>query len=279
MKIDHVSVAGRDLRALEGAFAAAGMKAEYGGPHSSGLTKMSLLGFRDGSYIELISKVTPGSKPSIWRKQIEEDGGPCAWAIEVEDIAAEVKRAKSLWVTASGPDDYARKRPDGVTVEWKLGFLGDEEPGALLPFMIKDTTPRDYRVTPSPSVSGPDSVLEGIAKVIIGVDEISGPAGLFKTLYGWEAPVESDEIWEGVTVASFEHSPVALAAPKGPGWLHDRLAKFGTSPCAFLISTPSLRTAGSRYPLGEVRGWFDGKRVSWVEPLWKGGMNIGVVGT
>lgn len=70
------------------------MRTDYGGPHSSGLTKMPLLGFRNGSYIELISPTRPDSRPDIWRKQIEEDGGPCAWAIEVDDIGAEVAAAK-----------------------------------------------------------------------------------------------------------------------------------------------------------------------------------------
>lgn len=278
MKIDHVSVAGSELERLEGAFAESEMNAVYGGPHSSGLTKMSLLGFSDGSYIELISAVDPGAKPSIWAKQIEFDGGPCAWAIEVDDIAAEVARARARGTTASGPHDYSRKRPDGVSVVWKLGFLGDEEPGAVLPFMIKDTTPREYRVKPSPSVSGPGAVLSGVSRVVIGVNELAWPSSLFRKLYGWETPVESRDIWEGISLASFSGTPVVLAAPTGRGWLRDRLNTFGPSPCAFLISSKDMPAAAERYPLEEPSPWFGDDELRWVAPLMRAGMMIGVVG-
>jgi hypothetical protein len=278
LKIDHVSVGGSDLRKMEDAFAAAGLKTVYGGPHSSGLTKMSLLGFRDGSYIELISPVERGMKPSIWAKQIEGDGGPCAWAIAVEDIAAEVARAKALGIQARGPEDYSRKRPDGVSVEWQLGFLGEEEPGALLPFMIKDTTPRDYRVKPSPSVSGSDSVLKGIENVVIGVEDIQRPASLFRKLYGWPEAEERSDLWEGATLAFFEGAPVMLAAPTGPGWLRERLSKFGTSPCAFLIGTESIGAASRRYDLEDPQSWFEDRTTRWFAALKKSGMLIGLVG-
>jgi len=142
MKIDHVSVAGKDLKSLEALFAESGLKTEYGGPHSSGLTQMSLLGFGDGSYFELISSVKPGTESYIWKPQIEGEAGPCAWAIGSEDISAEVARAKRLGIPGTGPLEFSRKRPDGVLVEWELGFIGEQEAGALLPFLIKDTTPR-----------------------------------------------------------------------------------------------------------------------------------------
>lgn len=278
MKIDHVSVGGRDLKRMEDAFAAAGLKTVYGGPHSSGLTKMSLLGFKDGSYIELISPVDQASKPSIWAKQMEQDGGPCAWAIEVDDIAAEVARAKALGIPAEGPDDYSRRRPDGVSVEWKLGFLGEEEPGALLPFMIKDTTPRDYRVKPSPGVSGADSVLKGIENVVVGVGDIQRASSLFRKLYGWAEPEERADLWRGAAMASFEGTPVVLASPTGPGWLRDRVERFGPSPCAFLIGTESIGAALRRYELEDSQSWFEDRTTRWFASLEKSGMLIGLVG-
>jgi hypothetical protein len=281
MKIDHVSVGGRDLRRLEDAFAEAGMKTEYGGPHSSGLTKMSLLGFRDGSYIELISPTGPDSRPEIWRKQIEEDGGACAWAIEVDDIDVDVVAAKDVGIPTTGPDEYSRTRPDGVVVRWRLGFLGEQEPGAVLPFLIKDITPRDYRVKPSPSVSGTDSTLEGVREVVIGVRDTAATSKVFKTLYGWYGegePQVRKDLWEGVELAHFSGTPVTLAAPLGEGWLKDRLARFGPSPCAFFISTTEPSVASKRYPLEESGPWFDGQRASWVAPLKKHGIMIGMVG-
>ncbi len=59
-KLDHVTLAATNLDTLVEGFSAAGMTLDYGGAHSNGITHMSLLGFSDGSYIELISTVTPG---------------------------------------------------------------------------------------------------------------------------------------------------------------------------------------------------------------------------
>ena len=156
-KIDHVSIAWSNLTFLQDAFESVGLKTDYGGVHSSGATHMSLLAFNDGSYIELISVVKPGSPSPSWGRQIAENGGPCAWAVRVDDLASEVQRIKSLGIPTIGPDDYYRERPDGVLVEWESAFIGDAGPGATLPFLIKDKTPREYRVKPSPSVSSSDS--------------------------------------------------------------------------------------------------------------------------
>jgi glyoxalase-like protein len=278
MKIDHVSIAWSDLRVLQDEFAAAGMATEYGGPHSSGATHMSVLGFRDGSYIELISKVRPDSEAAIWKRQIEGDGGPCAWCVAADDIAREVSRATRLGIPASGPSDYTRKRPDGLLVEWELGFLGDGEPGSTLPFLIKDKTPREIRVRPSPSVAGSAAPLRGIGVVVIAVQDLKSSSNLFRRFYGWEEPETSREHMEGTTLAWFAGSPVVLAAPEGEGWLSERLAAFGPSPCAFLIDADDLEATGKQYPLGPRQGWFGEKKLSWVQPLKEKGIMLGVLG-
>ena len=60
MKLDHVTIAGSSLDRLRDAFARIGLATEYGGAHANGVTHMALLGFDDGSYIELASTVKPG---------------------------------------------------------------------------------------------------------------------------------------------------------------------------------------------------------------------------
>jgi hypothetical protein len=274
MRIDHVSVGGNDLGRMERSFAEAGMETVYGGPHSGGETKMSLLGFVDGSYIELISTVERGGKASLWSRQISENGGPCAWAIGVDDIAKEVAKARQVGIPASGPGDYSRTRPDGVLVEWQLGFLGSEEAGAVLPFMIKDKTPREYRVRPSPSVAnGP---IRGVGAVVIGVESARERAPLFRKMYGWGEPIVSESLWEGVRLASFEGTPVVLAEPLSSSWLSDRLRAFGPCPCAFLLDLEA-GNPGEGYPLEPSREWFDGKRLAWLSPLKREGILIGLL--
>ena len=78
LKIDQVTIPGSSLAEMDKAFADIGLTTDYGGPHSNGITHMSLLGFDDGSYIELISSLEPGKKDSaFWGEHIAGNGGPC----------------------------------------------------------------------------------------------------------------------------------------------------------------------------------------------------------
>src|SRR5215468_5748717 len=81
LQVDHVTVAGRDLRAMRRAFEAAGLKDEYGGPHANHATEMALASFPDGSYLELIAiqpKADPAAAASPWNKCMQANAGPCA---------------------------------------------------------------------------------------------------------------------------------------------------------------------------------------------------------
>src|SRR5262249_31799754 len=102
LKVDHVTIAGRDLGRMERSFADLGLRTDYGGPHAS-ITHMALLGFDDGSYVELISSQDPVEKSSqlathAWGRFISEDGGPCAWAVGVDDVADECARVSELGI-------------------------------------------------------------------------------------------------------------------------------------------------------------------------------------
>jgi Glyoxalase-like domain len=280
MKIDHVSIAWSDLGFLQDAFEKVGLKTDYGGVHSNGVTHMSILGFNDGSYIEMISVVKPGQASDTWGKQIADNGGPCAWAVGADDISAETDRIKRLGIHTIGPDNYERRRPDGVLVEWQLSFLGDEEPGATLPFLIKDKTPRDYRVKPSTSVSS--SPLVGVTNVIIGVKDLEKTVELFQKVYGWKDPMKSHaltSVFQDIEAASFEDSPVILASPKAANnWLGKRLRQFGDSPCSFLIETRSLSESKAQYHLTENQPWLDGEReIGWIPNSMIGGIKLGFI--
>lgn len=141
LKIDHVTIAGSKLDAMQESFASVGLATDYGGAHSNNITHMALIGLRDGSYIELISTLEPGhTTHRFWPEHIAGNAGPCAWAVEVEDVVSEAARLKALGVPVDGPVYYHRQRPDGVTVEWDLAFVGEGSPGSTLPFIIKDRT-------------------------------------------------------------------------------------------------------------------------------------------
>src|SRR5262245_43043314 len=152
--IDHVTIAWSSLETVERAFADVGLATEYGGPHGNGITHMDVLGFDNGSYIELISTMQPGLNPDAsWAEAIVGNAGPCAWAVRAQDVAGEIERVRTLGIPVAGPNPGSRSRPDGQLLEWEVADPGGWGTGALLPFLIKDRTPRELRVHPAASVA------------------------------------------------------------------------------------------------------------------------------
>jgi hypothetical protein len=49
LPIDHVTVAGADLRRMQAALVDLGIETVYGGAHHDGVTEMALVSFPDGS--------------------------------------------------------------------------------------------------------------------------------------------------------------------------------------------------------------------------------------
>src|SRR5437016_12286409 len=118
LKIDHVTVAGSDLKKMQADLAAVGIQTVYGGPHSNHATEMALVSFPDGSYLELIAP-QPNADPRAvdrheWATWLKANAGPCAWAAREKDLAGEVARLTAVGVAVSAPAKSGRQRPDGI---------------------------------------------------------------------------------------------------------------------------------------------------------------------
>src|ERR1700733_2382173 len=89
LTIDHVTVAGVDLKQMQAWLAALGIPSDYGGPHSNHPTQMAQTSFPDGSYLELIAlQASPDAKAveaHYWSPQIRGNAGPTAWAVRAKD--------------------------------------------------------------------------------------------------------------------------------------------------------------------------------------------------
>ena len=272
--IDHVTIAATNLSAVASAFAELGLATEYGGAHSNGVTHMNVLGFDDGSYIELISSLASEQRSPMWDAFIVGDGGPCAWAIGTDDIAAEAARVSALGIPVQGPQPLKRTRPDGKVIEWELAFLGDGSPGATLPFLIQDKTPHEWRIQPSASVSG--SELRGIRGVVLATNNRDEAVDLFRQTYGWPEPRTGYSDALSARLARFPGTPVTLAEPDGAdSWLGLRLERFGPAPCAFILASDDLDLTSRRLSLGQPQDWL-GHELRWIEPDRLGGSRLGV---
>lgn len=233
LDVDHVTVAGRDLDVLTEAFADAGFPTEYGGSHSNGVTHMAAVGFRDGSYLELVSTMDPDATSPWWHDPIRGDGGPCAWAVGVGDVATASRTLRERGVAVDVPHEYERERPDGTLVEWELSFLEEGDPGSTLPFLISDRTPRERRATPTGDLAA--SPIRGVDTVVLAVEDLEATVDRFRTAFHLDSPERGRLPPLDADVASFPGTPVALAEPRGDGWLADRLDRFGSRPAAYLL--------------------------------------------
>lgn len=274
LKIDHVTIAGERLDKLQRAFAQIGLTPDYGGPHSNQITHMALVGFDDGSYIELISRMEKGQESPWWHQHIVQDGGACAWAIQVDDITREAERIAAHGIKVRGPEPYHRERSGGKLVQWDLAFLGDYEPGSKLPFLIADRTPRSFRVQPSASVTGND--LTGVRKVVLGVRNLSAASREFMRVFAWSAPESEIDPLFGAELAAFPGQPVILAQPTADNWLEKRLDKFGESPCACLLHSRDWNASVGERNLAPGRAWFQ-SRVAWFDLEGLAGTRLGVM--
>lgn len=273
--VDHVTLGASRLEMLESAFAANGMAADYGGMHSNGVTHMSLVAFEDGSYVELVSTARPGQPSPRWHEHIVHEGGPCAWALRADDVAGEAARLRARGVPVGDVIHMERSRPDGKTVAWDLAFVGDLGAGAMHPFIIKDATPRALRVPRSNSVAG--SELVGVRGVVLGVADVGTAVEEFRRAYDLPAPEHARAENGRLDVAVFPGEPLILVSPRTrDGWLFERLAAFGPTPCAFLLGSRDLEATRERSRLGATESW-GGLRVAWLDAGLLPGRWLGIV--
>jgi len=228
LRVDHVTIAGRDLKDLRERFAAAGIRTEYGGKHTNGLTEMALASFADGSYLELMGSQDPkaGAPGHYWGKFIDGDAGPCAWAMASADIDADAKLYGGQ-ISAGG-----RKRPDGTELAWRTLSIGQGVQGTFFPFLIQDVTARELRAYPSGKPTLPEE--RGVAAVYIAVWNLEDAISRYRKMFHLPEPAHSTDSTLGAKLAAFAGTPIVLAAPAG-GWIEQRLKRFGEAPCAFVL--------------------------------------------
>jgi hypothetical protein len=265
LTVDHVTVAGTDLKQMQVRLAAVGIATEYGGPHSNGGTQMALASFPDGSYLELIAPQTNPDQKALtahyWSKQIQGDAGPTAWAVRAMDVAAEVGRLRAAGITVSSPSRSGRKRPDGFALEWETAQIGEEPNGTFFPFLIRDFTPRDARAFPKGQPTAKD--LKGVKLVVIAVRDLKASMARYRQAFGLPPAAEQEDPSFGARLAWFAGTPVVLATPnhrssRPPSWLAKRIERFGEGPCAFVLGAQAGVHSGA-----SKTGWF-GTAIWWV---------------
>ena len=262
-QIDHVTVAGSDIRKLQAGLASIGIPSVYGGAHLNNTTEMALASLPDGSYLELMA-LRQNADPHlagqhVWARFLKGDAGPCAWALREKDLPGEVRRLKAAGIAVSEPVASGRERPDGVKLDWQTSDIGDSVRGAFFPFLIHDVTSRDLRAFPQGKPS--DSDFRGVSLVVIAVRDLDAAIARYRRAYALPEPVRETDRSFGARLATFAGAPVVLAQPlDSDSWLSLRLDRFGESPCAFVLAA----TRPERYHAQSRTSWF-GAEISWFD--------------
>jgi hypothetical protein len=260
--IDHATVASSDLNAMRKALLdTTGIQAEYGGPHSNHATEMALVSFPDGSYLELMG-IQPKADPvavsmHVWSKFLKENGGPCAFALRVDDIDREVRHLRTEGIPVGATEPSGRTRPDGVKLAWETVNVGPGNRGSLFPFLIRDLTPRANRVYPAGKPV--TDRYSGVSKVVIGVHDLDTVIAQYRKAFDLPAPLRTKDSHFDANLAWFEGTPIVLAQGTTPqSWLTRRVHDFGDAPCAFVLKL------GTQGMLGSPSRWF-GKTIFWAD--------------
>lgn len=154
-----------DLDAAVADHRARGFTVTPGGEHAGGLTHNALVGFPDGSYLELIAfhDLAAAHGKHTWAPVAERGGGWADFAVGSDDVDRDAAALGELVV--SSPEDGGRTRPDGVAVAWRVARL--HRP---LPFLIEDVTARDLRV-PSRDGARHANGIAGVERIVLGATD------------------------------------------------------------------------------------------------------------
>lgn len=260
LRIDHATVCGSDLEAMRKTFTSEmHIPTEYGGPHSNHATEMALVSFPDGSYLELMgiqAKPDPAAVSAhVWSKFLRNNAGPCAFALRVTDMNAEITQLKSSGIHIGEPEAGGRTRPDGKRLSWETLDIGTGPRGSFFPFLIRDSTPRELRAFPSGKPT--TDVYGGIGKVVVGVRDLEASIAQYRKAFGLPAPKRDKDSTLGLDLAWFEGTPVVLAkVVRDDTWLSRRMQEYGDAPIGIVLKAKG--GGGS----GAVSYWF-GQMVSW----------------
>ena len=225
--IDHIVIAAHALeRAIE-TWRGLGFTVIEGGRHPYG-SYNALIGFADGSYIELLGFYEDSPDHPWWDLLQERGGGWIDFCMATDDIRADHAALRAQGVECGDLTDGGRTRPDGYAVKW----INCKVEGAwqgLIPFIIEDVTPREERL---PRETTHANGVIGIASLSFATHDAARYAGVMSAAAGVASePVRDDELRAaGLRLAIGGPALEYLAPVGGEGPLAAHLAGKGLSP-------------------------------------------------
>ncbi|MCI0146593.1 VOC family protein [Paraburkholderia sediminicola] len=177
--LDHIVIRVYDLTQTIEDFTALGFTVQQGGTHADGVTHNALIGFADGSYIELIAFLQAAPQRRWWDVGQRHGDGFVDYALLPSSVGAVIDAAHGRGLQYDGPQAGGRLRPDGARVEWQTGRPQTSD----LPFLCGDITPRDLRVAQG-AVRDHANGVRGVVSLTVAVDDLKVSLQRYRALLG-----------------------------------------------------------------------------------------------
>ncbi len=240
--IDHIVIAAHSLeRAIE-TYRELGFTVVEGGRHPYG-SYNALIGFADGSYIELLGFYAESPAHPWWALLQERGGGLIDFCLATDDIESDLAAFRSHGVDCGDLTEGGRARPDGYEVRWINNKVGGDWQG-LIPFIIEDVTPRDERL---PQEREHPNGVTGIHTLSLATTDVARYAAVMSAVIGADAQAVTDAAAgaSGLVMEAGGHRLAYLAPDRDDGPLAAHLAENRAAPYSV-----SFRTAAAARRFG-----------------------------
>lgn len=179
--IDHIVIAVHSLERAIATYRGLGFTVVEGGRHPYG-SYNALIGFADGSYIELLSFYEDSPAHPWWSLLQERGGGLIDFCLATDDIRGDLEALRKAGVDCGDLSEGGRARPDGYQVRWMNNKVGGGWQG-LIPFLIEDVTPRAERL---PAQREHTNGISGIHSIALATDDVARYAAVMAAVLGVE---------------------------------------------------------------------------------------------
>ena len=186
--IDHIVIAVHSLERAISTYRGLGFTVVEGGRHPYG-SYNALIGFADGSYIEVLSFYQDSPAHRWWSLLQERGGGLIDFCMATDDIRSDLAALRAQGVDCGDLTDGGRARPDGYQVQWINNKVGGAWQG-LIPFIIEDVTPREERL---PTQHEHANSVTGIHSIALATDDMTRCAAVMSAVLGVEGQPVADE--------------------------------------------------------------------------------------
>ncbi|WP_028217707.1 VOC family protein [Paraburkholderia oxyphila] len=212
LSLDHIVIRVQHLEPAIADFSELGFTVQRGGTHADGATHNALIGFEDGSYLELIAFLRDAREHKWWDAGHRVGDGYVDFALLPGSVGKVIETAASRGLHYEGPIPGGRTRPDGTRIEWQLGRPASKD----LPFLCGDLTPRFLRVAEG-NVRKHANGAQGVASIAVAVNDIDASLRRYRSLLGDSFdPHVATVPGEGVRLATLPvgSTTFALFAPR-----------------------------------------------------------------